>query len=95
MTGTRIPTEPDTQTTTDTRTAAERARDAWNLARGRRTPVYAWPGARPEGRRLTTRTRSAAWIVCGTACVAVDGYPGGIALSHIEIRDESDVDGAA
>lgn len=77
----------------DPRTDAERARDAWNLRHAVGTSVFAWPGARPEGRRLSTATRSAAWIVCDVAVVAVDGYPGGIALSHIEIRDA--LDGAA
>jgi hypothetical protein len=76
----------------DLRTDAERARDAWNLRHAVGTSVFAWPGTRP-GRRLTTATRSAAWILGGTAVVAVDGYPGGIALVAVEIRDA--LDGAA
>lgn len=80
----------------DTRTPAEKARDAWNLAHGIGTEVYAWPGARPEGRRLTTATRSPAWVVGGhTACVMVDRCPGGIALTHIEVRDARTPAGAS
>lgn len=70
----------------------QRAATAWNLRHPIGTAVYAWPGARPEGRRLTTHTRTPAWLVGGVAVVSVDGCPGGIALDHIEVRDE---DGAA
>lgn len=47
------------------------------------TPVLYWPGERTgEGRRSVTR--SAAWLLGGhTPVVLVDGYPGGIALSHV------------
>lgn len=37
-------------------------------------------------KRLETRTRSVAWTLgCGEPVVMVDGYPGGIALTHIDI----------
>lgn len=48
------------------------------------TPVRYWPGVRQgEGRISTTRTP--AWTLgSGAALVSVEGYPGGIALTHIE-----------
>jgi hypothetical protein len=48
------------------------------------TLVHYWPGVK-VGHGTESRTRSAVWAVGGTLCVAVDGYAGGIALSHIEI----------
>lgn len=49
------------------------------------TPVRYWPGIRSgEGRQSVTRTP--AWLVSGKPCVSVEGYPGGIALTHIEAR---------
>jgi hypothetical protein len=50
------------------------------------TPVRYWPGVRAgEGRESVTRTP--AWLVGGhTTCVSVDGYPGGIALTHVEVQ---------
>jgi hypothetical protein len=47
------------------------------------SPVLFWPGERVgEGR--SSRTRSKAWIMGGhTPVVMVDGYAGGIALSHV------------
>ena len=52
------------------------------------TPVRYWPGFREgEGRESVTRTP--AWLVGGhTPCVSVEGYPGGIALTHIEALAE-------
>lgn len=49
------------------------------------TPVRYWPGARlGEGRE--SKTRTPAWLVGGhTACVSVEGYPGGIALTHVDV----------
>jgi len=49
------------------------------------TPVRYWPGVRSgEGRESVTRTP--AWVVGGhTPCVSVEGYAGGIALTHIEV----------
>ncbi|WP_341394043.1 DUF4326 domain-containing protein [Arthrobacter sp. G119Y2] len=48
------------------------------------TPVLFWPGARVgEGRRSATRTPI--WKMGdGTEVVSVEGYPGGIALTHIQ-----------
>lgn len=50
------------------------------------TPVLYWPGARVgEGRPSVTRTPI--WKMgSGTEVVSVDGYPGGIALTHIQTR---------
>lgn len=47
------------------------------------TPVLYWPGARTdEGRKSVTR--SEAWLLGGhTPVVMVEGYAGGIALSHV------------
>ena len=48
------------------------------------TPVRYWPGIRHgDGRESVTRTP--AWLVCGKPCVSVEGYPGGIALTHLEV----------
>ena len=47
------------------------------------TPVGYWPGVR-EGEPRRSVTRSAAWLMGGhSPVVMVDGYPGGIALSHV------------
>lgn len=47
------------------------------------TPVLYWPGAR-EGEGREGVTRSEAWLLGGhTPVVMVEGYPGGIALSHV------------
>jgi hypothetical protein len=67
---------------------AVRARDEWNAAHPVGTPVLFWPGHRDgplaePGRR--SQTRSAAWVMpCDEAVVLVDGYSGGIALTHVE-----------
>jgi aconitase B len=47
------------------------------------TPVLYWPGVREgEGRKSTTR--SAAWLLGGhDPVVMVEGYAGGIALTHV------------
>lgn len=59
------------------------------------TPVFAYPGARPEGdrsgERLVTRTRSAAEVLGGhTAVVWVDGHSACIALTHIDVIGATD-----
>lgn len=47
------------------------------------TSVIYWPGIR-EGEGRASVTRSAAWLLGGhTPVVLVDGYPGGVALSHV------------
>jgi hypothetical protein len=48
------------------------------------TCVIAFPGSR-DGRALLTHTRSPVWTLGSQPVVAVDGYPGGIALTHIEV----------
>lgn len=49
------------------------------------TPVRYWPGVRDEGSARLSTIRSAAWaLLSGQAIVKVAGYPGGIALSHVE-----------
>lgn len=58
--------------------------DDWNAQRPGGTPVTAYPGTRND-EPLYTRTRSAAWTLGhGAAVVAVEGYTGGIALSHVD-----------
>lgn len=60
------------------------------------TPVIAYPGIRPEDEqrgwpctRLETRTRSHAWnLGHGEPVVAVEGYAGGIALTHVDLNQE-------
>lgn len=48
------------------------------------TSVLAWPGSR-DSAPLWTRTRSEPWqLGHGAWVVAVEGYAGGIALTHIE-----------
>ena len=47
------------------------------------TPVLSWPGVR-EGEGRKSKTRSEAWMLGGhTPVVMVEGYSGGIALSHV------------
>ena len=47
------------------------------------TPVLYWPGTR-EGDGRESVTRSEAWLLGGhTPVVMVEGYAGGIALSHV------------
>jgi len=48
------------------------------------TRVLAFPGSR-GGRAILTRTRSSVGFIAGTPCVWVEGYAGGIALTHIEV----------
>ncbi|MFW3477275.1 hypothetical protein [Streptomyces microflavus] len=55
------------------------------------TPVYAYPGCRPEddpkGERLVTRTTTAASVLGGhTAVVWVDGHSACINLTHVDPR---------
>lgn len=71
--------------------------DDWNARYPIGTPVIAYPGARPEhatgaDTRLETVTRTAAWTLGhGAAVVAVEGYAGGIALTHIDPIDPAAV----
>lgn len=49
------------------------------------TPVRYWPGAR-EGEGRQSATRTPAWSIPGAALVSVEGFPGGISLTHVEPR---------
>lgn len=63
-------------------TAAE-----WNAQYPVGTPVTAYPGTREGDRVLATATRSRAWTVgYTTAVVSVNGWSGGIALTHVDVR---------
>lgn len=60
------------------------------------TPVFAYPGARPEDipstRRLITRTRSEAQVLGGhTDVVWVDGHGACITLTHIDPFSATDI----
>lgn len=57
---------------------------AWNATHPVGTPVRFWPGVR-EGEGRPSRTRSVAWAPGHTPMVLVDGYTGGICLSHVEV----------
>lgn len=57
--------------------------DQFNAAVPPGTPVLYWPGAR-EGEGRESVTRSAAWLMGEhTPVVKVEGYAGGIALTHV------------
>lgn len=67
----------------------QEAADRWNLEHNIGTPVLYWPGLRiGEGRQSATRSK--AWVLdSGAAVVMVEGYAGGIALTHIEEPDHA------
>jgi hypothetical protein len=48
------------------------------------TPVRYWPGVK-QGAGVESKTRSEAWDLCGSPSVMVEGYSGGIALTHVEV----------
>jgi len=50
------------------------------------TVVRYWPGIKYGGSGAVARTRTPAWLVGATPCVSVEGYPGGIALTHVDIE---------
>jgi hypothetical protein len=53
------------------------------------TPVRYWPGVR-QGDGCESVTRTPAWLVGGHApCVSVEGYPGGIALTHVQVTSHA------
>ena len=62
--------------------------DEFNAAHPIGTPVLAFPGTR-EGRGMLTRTRTPAWTIGEHAVVSVEGYAGGIALTHIIVAEET------
>lgn len=56
------------------------------------TPVLFWPGAK-TGTGRKSKTRTPAWAMnVNDAVVSVEGYPGGIALTHIEVQEVTDTD---
>lgn len=65
----------------------------WNDLYPVGTPVTAYPGVRPEDEhaswaceQLETTTRSKAWTLGhGEPVVMVEGYAGGIALTHVDV----------
>lgn len=58
--------------------------EEFNAAHPIGTPVTFWPGAR-EGAGTASTTRSKAFTLgSGDAVVMVEGYPGGIALTHVQ-----------
>ena len=67
--------------------------DAWNAAHPIGTRVIAYPSVRPEynaaiaaDTRLITTTRTPAWILGhGEPVVSVEGYAGGICLTHVDV----------
>lgn len=68
----------------DERRDLYKAATEFNFANPPGSPVLAWPGRR-GGEPLRTRTRGGAWVLpSGEPVVRVDGYPGGIAITHIE-----------
>lgn len=59
--------------------------DEFNAAYPVGTPVLYWPGAR-RGIGSRSKTRTPAWEMNSKdTVVSVDGYGGGIALTHIEV----------
>lgn len=73
---------------------AEQIADDWNARHPVGTPVTYWPGGRDHPGR-DSYTRSPAWVVGNrVAVVSVDGYPGGIALTHVTIRTDEQQEAA-
>ncbi|MFD7109091.1 hypothetical protein ACFWAF_02740 [Streptomyces microflavus] len=68
--------------------------DRWNTLYPVATPVFAYPGCRPEDdpncTQIVTHTRSEAFVNGGhTAAVWVAGYSAYIALTHVDPRPET------
>lgn len=63
-------------------------RDTFNRRHPIGTPVRFWPGVR-EGEGRVSKTRTPAWLMSSAVVVSVEGYAGGIALSHIEVTDHT------
>ena len=60
---------------------------AWNERHPVGTPVLFWPMMRAEAGR-PSRTRTPAWVIGGhSAVVMVEGYAGGISLTHVDAVD--------
>jgi hypothetical protein len=67
---------------------AQEDADRFNRDHPAGTPVTYWPGAR-EGDGRQGVTRSAARVICGSACVWIEGVPAGMALTHVEVREQA------
>lgn len=64
-----------------------READTFNEQHPIATPVRYWPALR-EGEGRPSQTRSPAWALSsGVAVVSVEGYAGGIALSHVQVTE--------
>lgn len=50
--------------------------------------VFYWPMAR-EGEGKRGRTKGAAYMLCGSAMIGIEGVAGGIALSHVLVISET------
>lgn len=76
-------------TTLDPAQDAAAVAESWNALHQVGASVRYWPGFR-TGEGTASKTRTSAWVVCGNTVVSVDGHPGGIALTHIELDAEAD-----
>lgn len=62
----------------------------WNRTHPIGTEIVYWPGVM-TGNGIESTIRSEAWIMpSGIAVAKVEGYAGGIALTHIGFRSEAD-----
>ena len=66
-------------------------RDDFNRRAPIGTTVRFWPGAR-EGEGRIAKTRTPAWLMTSAVVVSVEGYPGGIALSHVEVLGSTELE---
>lgn len=65
---------------------SDREVNRWHASLPVGTPVLYWPGVH-EGPGHESVTRSEVWrMAAGQLVVSVEGYAGGIALTHIERR---------
>lgn len=65
---------------------AEDECERFNAVTPEGTLVRYWPGERGDETQRIGKTRSRAWPIGGhTACVLIEGYAGGIALTHVEV----------
>jgi hypothetical protein len=68
--------------------AAEDECETFNASTPEGTLVRYWPGERGDKTERVGKTRSRAWPIGGhTASVLIEGYAGGIALTHVEVLD--------
>ena len=72
---------------TATKTSPADIAAKWNTDHPVGTPILYWPEFR-EGPGRASKTRTLAWVVGDhSAVVSVDGYSGGIALTHVTVLD--------